>query len=99
MSNNEFQLTEVVRYQPEFAEHFERLNRDWIEKYFEIEEADRVVFRDPYKAIVEPGGQIFFAVSAGKVLGTCAVIRISDRVYELAKMAVREDTRGRGIGD
>ena len=99
MSEHEFHLTEVVRYQPEFAEHFASLNRDWIEKYFAIEDADLVVFAEPFKQIVEPGGQIFFLVSNGEVLGTCAVMRLSDAVFELAKMAVRQDARGRGYGD
>ena len=99
MVENEFPLIEVVRYQPEFAPHFERLNREWIEKYFVIEDADDVVFADPFKEIVEPGGQIFFVVSNAEVLGTCAVMRLSDSVFELAKMAVRQDARGRGYGD
>jgi len=96
---SEFQLVEVVRFNSELAKHFESLNREWIEKYFAIEEADRVVFADPFKEIVEPGGEIFFAVSQGEVLGTCAVIRLSDQVYELAKMAVRSEARGRGYAD
>ena len=98
-NSNEFRLVEVVRFQPELAEHFESLNRDWIEKYFVIEEADLTVFRDPFKEIVATGGEIFFAVSEGTVLGTCAVIRLNDRTYELAKMAVRAEARGHGYGD
>ncbi|PYS67204.1 MAG: GNAT family N-acetyltransferase, partial [Acidobacteria bacterium] len=61
--------------------------------------ADRTVFSDPFKTIVEPGGQIFFVVSDGKVFGTCAVMRLSDGIYELAKMAVAAEARGRGYGD
>jgi GNAT superfamily N-acetyltransferase len=90
---------EVVGFAPELSPHFESLNRAWIEEYFEIEDADRSVFSDPFKAIVEPGGQIFFVVADGAVLGTCAVMRLSDAVYELAKMAVAAEARGRGYGD
>jgi len=96
---SEFHLVEVTRYSSELAKHFESLNREWIEEYFVIEEADRVIFADPFKQIVEPGGQVFFVVSEGEVLGTCAVIRLSDQVYELAKMAVKSEARGRGYGD
>ena len=91
--------TEVVRFSSELSPYFESLNRAWIEKYFEIEEADLTVFGDPFKEIVEPSGQIFFVVSGGAVLGTCAVMRLSDDVYELAKMAVAAEARGRGYGD
>ena len=94
-----FNLVEVIRFRPELAPHFESLNREWIEHYFEIEEADPVIFADPFKEIVEPGGQIFFVIAGGKVLGTCAVIKLSDQVFELAKMAVSSAARGRGYGE
>jgi N-acetylglutamate synthase-like GNAT family acetyltransferase len=89
----------VVRFQSELAAHFESLNREWIEQYFEIEEADLVIFANPFKEIVEPGGQIFFVIEDGKAVGTCAVIRMKEGVYELAKMAVSSEARGRGHGD
>lgn len=96
---NTFSVAEVFRFTPELAQHFETLNREWIEEYFEIEAADRVIFADPFKEIVEPGGQIFFVIAEGKVLGTCAVIRLNDQVFELAKMAVSSKARGHGYGD
>jgi N-acetylglutamate synthase-like GNAT family acetyltransferase len=95
----EFQRVEVTRFSSELAKHFESLNREWIEEYFVIEEADRVVFADPFKEIVEPGGQVFFIVADRSVVGTCAVIKISEHVFELAKMGVSASARGRGYGD
>ena len=94
-----FDVTEVIRFTPELAPYFEALNREWIERYFVVEEADRLVFGNPFKEIVEPGGEIFFVVVDGAVLGTCAVMRLDDEVYELAKMAVSSEARGRGYGD
>lgn len=99
MMGSTFNLAEVVRFRPELATHFESLNREWIEGYFEIEEADLVIFADPFKEIVEPGGQIFFVIADGKVVGTCAAIRLNDQAFELAKMAVTAEVRGRGYGD
>src|SRR5262245_26754998 len=94
-----FKLVEVVRFRPELAPVFESLNREWIEQDFEIEEADLVIFADPFKEIVKPGGQIFFVLADSRAVGTCAVIRLNERVYELAKMAVSSKWRGRGYGD
>jgi N-acetylglutamate synthase-like GNAT family acetyltransferase len=91
-----FRLAEVVRFTPQLASHFESLNREWIEKYFEIEEGDLKVFRDPFKEIVQPGGQIFFVIFDGEVLGTCAVMKLNAQTYELAKMAVSTKAQGRG---
>ena len=90
---------EVFGFDLLLAPQFESLNREWIEKYFELEEADRVVFKDPYKEVVEPGGQIFFVVVNGEVLGTCAVMRLDARTYELAKMAVSSKAQGRGYSN
>ncbi len=89
----------VVPYREEFRAEFERLNREWIEQYFELEEADREVFRDPEAKILDPGGQIFFVTEGGQVLGTCALLRHGAREFEIAKMAVSANARGRGLGD
>ena len=89
----------VVPYREDFRPAFEQLNRDWIESYFVLEDADRAVFADPAGAILAPGGQIFFVVEGDTVLGTCAVLRHSQAECEIAKMAVAAAARGRGLGD
>jgi N-acetylglutamate synthase and related acetyltransferases len=89
----------VIEFSPEYAPAFESLNRQWIEQHFTLEEPDRAVLADPYGTIVAPGGQVFFVLADGQALGTCAVIRLSDEVFELAKMAVDPRARGRGYGD
>jgi ribosomal protein S18 acetylase RimI-like enzyme len=92
-------MATVVSYTPRFREAFERLNREWIETYFVVEEADREAFADPGGKIVGRGGEIFFVVEGDEVLGTCAVIAHSPEVHEIAKMAVAPAARGRGFGD
>jgi len=92
-------MPEVVTYRPEWRGEFERLNREWIETWFTLEDADRETFRDPGAKILQPGGQIFFVVEGGEVLGTCAVLRHEPEVHEIAKMAVSPAARGRGYGD
>ena len=92
-------MAEVVTYQEAWRGEFERLNRECIETWFDLEEADLAPFRDPVAKIIRPGGQIFFVVDAGKVLGTCAVIAHRPEVHEIAKMAVAPEARGKGYGD
>jgi ribosomal protein S18 acetylase RimI-like enzyme len=89
----------VVTYREELRAAFEQLNREWIESYFVLEDADRAIFADPTKAVLAGGGQIFFVVDGETVLGTCAVLRHSDTEVEIAKMAVAPTARGRGLGD
>jgi putative acetyltransferase len=92
-------VASVVAYRREYRADFERLNRAWIEQYFQLEHADREVFGDPEAAIIGPGGEIFFVVEDGEVVGTCAIIPHEPGVYEIAKMAVSPAARGRGYGN
>jgi GNAT superfamily N-acetyltransferase len=89
----------VVPYREEFRAAFEQLNREWIERYFVLEDPDREAFSDPQSKILNPGGQVFFVVEGGQVQGTCAVLRHGSDQYEIAKMAVAPAARGRGFGD
>ncbi len=90
---------QLVTWRPELRAEFERLNREWIERYFTLEEEDRKTFEDPAGQIVQPGGQVFFVLEEEAVRGTCAVIRHDAETFELAKMAVEPAARGRGYGD
>ena len=89
----------VVPYRAQFRAAFDALNREWIEKYFTLEPADREILEDPDGKIIEAGGQVFFVIKRGKILGTCAMLRHSADEYEIAKMAVAPKARGRGFGD
>jgi ribosomal protein S18 acetylase RimI-like enzyme len=89
----------VVPYRDEYRAAFDALNREWIEQYFTLEPADREILADPDGQIIELGGQVFFVVERGEILGTCAMLRHSDDEYEIAKMAVAAKARGRGFGD
>ena len=94
----ERQQVEIIDYAPEFLEDFQRLNYEWIEKYFTLEDVDREYLDQPHEKILEPGGHIYMARYRGKVVGTCALVKIDAATYELAKMAVTEHAQGRGIG-
>jgi putative acetyltransferase len=89
----------VVPYQEEFRGAFAELNREWIEKYFTLEPADREILGDPDGKIIDAGGQVFFVIERGEILGTCAMLRHGADEYEIAKMAVAPTARGRGFGD
>lgn len=88
----------IVDYRPEFQIDFARLNYAWIEQYFKVEETDRQSLEDPNKKIIKPGGHIFMAQIGNDIVGTCALVRADDDTYELAKMAVAETARGKGVG-
>lgn len=80
------------------AGDFRKLNAEWIERYFALEAADAEILGDPQRHIVDAGGQVFFAVSRGEAVGTCAVRPVGGGRVELSKMAVTPSAQGRGIG-
>lgn len=88
----------IVGYRPRFRRDFERLNLEWIQRYFWVEPDDHRVLGDPKRHILAHGGEILFAIIDDKVVGTCALKRLSPARYEVAKMAVDPTMRGRGIG-
>lgn len=89
---------ELIAYSSEFQADFKRLNCEWIETYFELEEADSYALDKPYETIIHPGGYIYLARYQGEIVGTCALLKKDEEIYELAKMAVTERVRGKGVG-
>src|SRR5918994_3892736 len=89
----------VGPYRGEFGPAFDAVNREWIDRYFKLEPADREILGDPRGKIIDPGGEVFFVVERGEILGTCAMLRHGAEEYEIAKMAVAAKARGRGFGD
>jgi hypothetical protein len=67
---------------------FQALNQEWIERYFRIEPKEAVILADPKGTILDSGGKIFFAVLDDRCVGCCALRRMSDSAFEVAKMAV-----------
>ena len=90
---------EIVGFDDRFAEDFGRLNYEWIEKSYGVEQHDHDVLDHPRTSVIEPGGEIFFAVDNEVAIGTVAMIPLSANSFELAKMAVAPEARGRGIGE
>ena len=100
VANETSETRETLKIRPfekKDAPDFKRMNMDWLEGYGLLEDADMWYLNTPFDAIIHPGGQIFVAVDAGVVVGTCAAIR-HGRGFEIAKLAVRQSHRQRGIG-
>jgi ribosomal protein S18 acetylase RimI-like enzyme len=88
---------EIVPCTPAHYEVFRRLNYEWIDRYFGVETVDREMLDAP-QAILDHGGHILVALIGGHPVGVCALVPEGEGTFELAKMAVDGDVRGRGIG-
>ena len=47
---------------------------------------------------MDRGGEIFIAEKQARVVGTCALIPVSEVVFEIAKLVVSQESRGEGLG-
>ncbi len=89
---------EIINYSEELKEHVKVLNYEWLEEYFYVEEGDKTALSDPRKHIIDKGGFIFFAKRDEEIVGTASLLKKTDEVFELGKMAVAKSARGLGIG-
>ena len=80
------------------AAAFRALNEAWITRWFFLEPEDAVVLNDPENHILGRGGHIVIAALRDEVVGCCALLPLPNHALRLARMAVREDLRGMGIG-
>jgi putative acetyltransferase len=89
---------DVRQFQPGDAAAFRRLNEEWITRFFRIEPKEEPILADPQATILDPGGRIFFATAGERCVGCCALIRMRENEFELAKMAVEPRYQRGGIG-
>ena len=89
---------QIVDFSPSYADAFLRLNEEWLEKYFWVEDIDRTVLTDPQGQIIDHGGHILFARLGNDIVGTAALKHHGDATFELTKMAVTAARQVAGIG-
>ena len=89
----------VIPFDIRYLSAFVDLNKQWIEKHFAIEPGDLRQLENPSETILAPGGEIFFVLEGARAVGTVAMAPYGEGRYELAKMAVAPDCRGKGFGD
>jgi DNA-binding MarR family transcriptional regulator len=89
---------DIIDFESQYRNDFKTLNEEWLNKYFEVEETDKKVLENPENEILAKGGFILFAKFANVIVGTCAVLKIDETTYELAKMGVTEKAQGKQVG-
>jgi len=94
----ESEKIQILAYRPEFAPYFERFNKAWLERWFHVEAVDAYVLENPEEAILNKGGHILFAELDTRIIGTVALKKEEEGVYEMTKMAVDEKYRGLSAG-
>jgi len=88
----------IISFEEIYSKAFYQLNIEWLETFFYVENFDREVLSNPNKYIIEKGGYIFFLLENTKVIGTVALMKKKEKVYELTKMAIIPEKRGNKMG-
>lgn len=92
-------MVEIIAYEDKYQPQFRQLNLEWLEKYNLAETHDFEVLNNPRKAILDAGGFIYLAMHNNEVVGTAALAKLQEGIYELVKMTVTPGYRGKGIGN
>ena len=92
------QEVEIIDYTPQYKEDFKRINVEWISTYFTLEAHEMEMLENPQGYILDKGGKVFFAKKGDEIVGTCALLKLSDTTYELVKMGVPPQYQGLGAG-
>jgi aromatic-L-amino-acid decarboxylase len=92
---------EITDYQPAHQPFFEGVYREWFTAHFRVppEPIDDFVLTQPETAILTKQGAILIAASEDRLAGFVALKKVNHFTYELTKMAVHPDVRGKGIGE
>lgn len=89
----------IEAFDDKWAADFKRLNKAWLETYFEVELIDEEMLSNPRQYYIEKGGDIYLAVNEkGEAIGCYALIRADEASFEFSKMAVDSAYQGKGIG-
>lgn len=87
----------IINFEEKYAADFKALNLEWLQKYNLLESHDLMVLNNPLDTIINTGGCIFLAEEGARIVGSAALMKEHEGVYELAKMAVHPSYQGKGI--
>lgn len=89
---------EIINFSADLKEPIKSLNYEWLEKYFRLEQGDIISLSNPQEEIIDKGGFIFYAKLNGEIVGTASLLKKTETIFELGKMAVSGKAQGFGIG-
>ncbi len=92
-------IVTIIPFSAELTEPIKTLNIEWLKKYFKIEPKDEKILSNPKEEIIDKGGMIFYAKYKEEIVGTISLIKMTDAIFELSKMAVTDGVQGLGIGN
>ena len=90
-------MVEIIEYESKYADDFRQLNLEWLDNYHLTEQHDLDVLDHPEETVINKGGYIYLARNDEQIIGSAALLKEHNGIYELAKMTVAPAFRGKGI--
>ena len=91
-------MVEIIEFTNEQKEPIKTLNYEWLEKYFRVEKGDIISLTNPKENIIDKGGFIYYAKLNNEIVGTVSLLKKTDTIFELGKMAVTQKAQGFNVG-
>lgn len=89
----------IINYEDQYHDAFRRLNLTWLEQFNLLESHDLEVLDHPNENVIDRGGFIFLLKEKDVVVGTAGLYKINEQEYELIKMSVAPEHRGKKFGN
>ncbi|MEP7231940.1 MAG: GNAT family N-acetyltransferase [Ginsengibacter sp.] len=89
----------IIDYEDKYISDFQRLNLEWLEKFNLVESHDLEILHYPRENVIDRGGFLFMLVEKDVAIGSAGLFKMNDQEYELIKMAVAPEHRGKKYGD
>jgi len=88
---------EIISYDEKYHADFKSLNLDYLDKYNLTESHDMIILDNPEEIVLGSGGFLWLAKAGEEIVGTVGILNEGHGIFELIKMCVAENWRGRGI--
>ena len=89
----------IVDYEDQYQMDFQRLNLEWLEKFNLLESHDLEVLNQPREIVINRGGFIFLLKDNDAIIGSAGIYKVNDEEFELIKMYVAPEYRGKKYGE
>jgi ribosomal protein S18 acetylase RimI-like enzyme len=89
----------IVDYEDQYQKDFQRLNLEWLEKFNLVESHDLEVLNQPREIVINRGGFIFLLKDNDAIVGSAGIYKVNDEEFELIKMYVAPEYRGKKYGE
>ena len=89
---------QIEQFSDKYKEDFVKINIEWLERLFAVEQHDVDVLERCEENIIRKGGFIFIGRIGSLCIATIAFMKVEEGVFEVGKMAVVPEYQGQKIG-